>query len=134
MDKENRMEAIRNLSLTKMEEHYAKRIEELIDDMKLEDAESLVQEIFRLGGNVIEGSIKYSNDMLDISFHLKQGEAILPVTHHSAAVPDLFKDGSQVIVEGTYNKGIFVAENLMTKCASRYEEESGYESMSEKSI
>ena len=45
MDKENRMEAIRNLSLTKMEEHYAKRIEELIDDMKLEDAESLVQEM-----------------------------------------------------------------------------------------
>ena len=45
MDKENRMEAIRNLSLTKKEEHYAKRIEELIDDMKLEDAESLVQEM-----------------------------------------------------------------------------------------
>ena len=45
MDKENRMEAIRNLSLTKMEEHYAKRIEELIDGMKLEDAESLVQEM-----------------------------------------------------------------------------------------
>ena len=45
MDKENRMEAIRNLSLTKMEEHYAMRIEELIDDMKLEDAESLVQEM-----------------------------------------------------------------------------------------
>ena len=45
MDKENIMEAIRNLSLTKMEEHYAKRIEELIDDMKLEDAESLVQEM-----------------------------------------------------------------------------------------
>ena len=45
MDKENRMEAIRNLSLTKMEEHYAKRIDELIDDMKLEDAESLVQEM-----------------------------------------------------------------------------------------
>ena len=45
MDKENRMEAIRNLSLTKMEEHYAKRIEELIDDMKLEDAQSLVQEM-----------------------------------------------------------------------------------------
>ena len=104
-----------------------------VEDL-LQHHESFVQEKFRLGGNVIEGSIKYSKDMLDISFHLKQGEAILPVTHHSAAVPDLFKDGSQVIVEGTYNKGIFVAENLMTKCASRYEEESGYESMSEKSI
>ena len=44
-DKEKEMEAIRRLSLTKMEEHYARRIEKLIDDMKLEDAESLCQEM-----------------------------------------------------------------------------------------
>lgn len=100
----------------------------------LEHHESFSQEKFRLGGNVIDGSIQYSEDKLDISFSLKQGEATLPVTHHSAAVPDLFKDGSQVIVEGVYHEGIFVAENLMTKCASRYEEESKYESVSERSI
>ena len=45
MDKENKMAAIRNLSLTKMEENYAMRIEKLIDDMKLEDAESLCHEM-----------------------------------------------------------------------------------------
>ena len=39
------MDKIRNLSLAKMEEHYAKRIEELIDEMRLEDAESLCQEM-----------------------------------------------------------------------------------------
>ena len=44
-DKEKEMEAIRRLSLTKMEEHYARRIEKLIDDMKLEDAEALCQEM-----------------------------------------------------------------------------------------
>ena len=44
-DKEKEMEAIRRLSLTKMEEHYARRIEKLIDDMKLEDAECLCQEM-----------------------------------------------------------------------------------------
>ena len=41
----NNMDKIRNLSLAKMEEHYAKRIEELIDEMRLEDAESLCQEM-----------------------------------------------------------------------------------------
>ena len=100
----------------------------------LEHHNSFSQEKFRLGGNVIDGSIQYSDDRLDISFQLKQGESILPVTHHSAAVPDLFKDGSQVIVEGIYQNGIFEAENLMTKCASRYEEESNYEAVSERSI
>ena len=44
-DKEKEMEAIRRLSLTKMEKHYARRIEKLIDDMKLEDAEALCQEM-----------------------------------------------------------------------------------------
>ena len=39
------MDKIRNLSLAKMEEHYAKRIEELIDEMRLEDAEALCQEL-----------------------------------------------------------------------------------------
>ncbi|MAJ45038.1 MAG: hypothetical protein CMF96_09895 [Candidatus Marinimicrobia bacterium] len=100
----------------------------------LEHHESFSQEKFRLGGNVIKGSIQYSENKLDIYFNLKQGDATLPITHHSAAVPDLFKDGSQVIVEGVYHEGIFIAENLMTKCASRYEEESNYESVGEQSI
>ena len=39
------MDKIRNQCLAKMEEHYAKRIEELIDEMRLEDAESLCQEM-----------------------------------------------------------------------------------------
>ena len=41
----NNMDKIRNLSLAKMEEHYAKRIEELIDEMRLEDAEALCHEM-----------------------------------------------------------------------------------------
>ena len=41
----NKMDKIRNQCLAKMEEHYAKRIEELIDEMRLEDAESLCQEM-----------------------------------------------------------------------------------------
>ena len=39
------MDKIRNQCLAKMEEHYAKRIEKLIDEMRLEDAESSCQEM-----------------------------------------------------------------------------------------
>ena len=41
----NKMDKIRNQCLAKMEEHYAKRIEKLIDEIRLEDAESLCQEM-----------------------------------------------------------------------------------------
>ena len=33
----------------------------------------------------------------------------------------MFKDGSEVIVEGIFDGEVFFADNLMTKCASKYE-------------
>lgn len=36
---------IREMSLTKMDKQYSMRIEKLIDEMKLEDAESIVAEM-----------------------------------------------------------------------------------------
>jgi len=41
----NNMDKIRNQCLVKMQKHYTKRIEKLIDEMRLEDAESLCQEM-----------------------------------------------------------------------------------------
>ncbi len=76
---------------------------------------------FRLGGNVKEGSIARSAaDPLALTFVLLQEEEQLPVSYHKI-VPDMFKDGSEVIVEGIYDGERFFADNLMTKCASRYE-------------
>ena len=39
------MDKIRNQCIVKMQKHYTKRIEKLIDEMRLEDAESLCQEM-----------------------------------------------------------------------------------------
>ena len=76
---------------------------------------------FRLGGNVKEGSIARSAaDPLALTFVLLQEEEQLPVSYHKI-VPDMFKDGSEVIVEGIYDGERFFADNLMTKCACRYE-------------
>ncbi len=75
----------------------------------------------KLGGYVEEGSISISdNDLLDASFVMTQGDETVPVRYHGTR-PDLFKDGAEVIVEGQYLKGVFQADNLQTKCASRYE-------------
>ena len=41
----NNMDKIRNQCIVKMQKHYTKRIEKLIDEMRLEDAESLCQEM-----------------------------------------------------------------------------------------
>ena len=42
---------------------------------------------------------------------------------YRGAVPDTFKPGAEVIVEGRFNKqsGVFAANTLITKCPSKYQ-------------
>lgn len=89
-----------------------------------------IQTRSKLGGIVKEGSIVISEEnLLDCSFILQEGEMNLSVKYDRTR-PDLFKDGAEVIVTGMYREGIFYADDLQTKCASRYEgdlrEESSY--------
>ena len=47
--------------------------------------------------------------------------ARVPVVYHGS-VPDLFKSGSDVVVDGTMRNGVFVAtrNSLVTKCPDHY--------------
>jgi cytochrome c-type biogenesis protein CcmE len=49
------------------------------------------------------------------------GAASVPVVYHGS-VPDLFKVGRHVVVDGRYRNGVFVAQRdtLVTKCPSKY--------------
>ena len=75
----------------------------------------------KLGGLVKDGSIVISKtNKLECNFILKEGSSELYV-NYGRTRPDLFKDGAEVIVAGQYNNGVFYADELQTKCASRYE-------------
>jgi cytochrome c-type biogenesis protein CcmE len=45
----------------------------------------------------------------------------IPVVYHGS-VPDLFKVGRHIVVDGRYRHGVFVAkrDSLVTKCPSKY--------------
>ena len=49
------------------------------------------------------------------------GKGTVPVKY-TGSVPDLFKVGRHVVVEGTLRQGVFVAkpDSLVTKCPSKY--------------
>ena len=89
-------------------------------DQLLDHNNGLTQVNFRLGGYVEPGSISYSDDHLTVQFTMLQEESHLQVSY-SGLTPDMFKDDAEVIIEGQLSGEIFVANNLMTKCASRYE-------------
>lgn len=83
--------------------------------------ESNIVKRTKLGGLVKNGSIQISNtNQLDCAFILKEGSNELKVKYAKTR-PDLFKDGAEVIVSGEYIDGTFFADELQTKCASRYE-------------
>jgi cytochrome c-type biogenesis protein CcmE len=76
-------------------------------------------------GKVVAGSIE--RDGVDMTFELADREdptkAI--IVDYTGQVPDPFREGREVIVEGTYADGTLIAEKdqLITKCPSKFSEE-----------
>ena len=75
----------------------------------------------KVGGLVTAGSVQWDPKTLKLSFKLEDEQANL-IVNYSGVVPDSFKPGTEVIVEGTYRgDGNFRAKTIMPKCASKYE-------------
>lgn len=75
----------------------------------------------RVHGTVAETDLVCRPAELFASFTLVGETQTLPVVYRGP-IPDLFKAGQQVVIEGTRGTdGRFEADVLMTKCASKYE-------------
>ena len=74
----------------------------------------------RVGGKVVEGSIIWDPKGLRLRFIMRDDRATLPVVYQGV-VPDSFKQGRKVIIEGIYADGLFTASQIMPTCPSRYE-------------
>ncbi len=74
----------------------------------------------RVAGNVLPGSIKRTGERVE--FTLKEKENTLPVVYvGTEAPPDTFHDDSQALAEGSFGRdGVFHANQLQAKCASKY--------------
>jgi cytochrome c-type biogenesis protein CcmE len=78
-------------------------------------------EIIRVGGNVFPDSVKWNSRDLKLFFKIGDKNANLEV-NYSGVVPDSFKPGREVVLEGKYEgNGKFIAKTIMPKCASKYE-------------
>jgi len=74
----------------------------------------------RLGGMVADKSIKREADGVTIRFLVTDGAETVPVTF-TGIVPDLFKENSGVVAEGSFQRGGgFLATNILAKHDERY--------------
>jgi len=75
----------------------------------------------RVGGEVIPDSIQWNPRDLRLRFRIRDGESSLQVDYQGV-VPDSFKPGKEVVVEGKYTvDGLFKATTIMPTCPSKYE-------------
>ncbi len=96
---------------------YYYTVTELIDQ-----GSSVYDENVRVNGQVAPGSVEQEAQGTILRFTIIdiEGEENLPV-FYQGVVPDTFKVGNEVVVEGHLNSsGIFQAHTLMPKCPSKY--------------
>ncbi len=74
----------------------------------------------RLGGMVVDGSLRRNADGVTVDFIVSDGQATIPVRFRGIT-PDLFREGSGVVAEGRLQSGgVFVADTILAKHDERY--------------
>ncbi len=88
----------------------------------MEQGSSVYGKNVRVNGEVAPGSVEQEAGSFVLRFTIVdvEGEESLPVVYQGV-VPDTFKVGNAVVVEGRINPdGVFQAHTLMPVCPSRY--------------
>lgn len=94
-------------------------------DEFLSRREAVAGEGIRVAGRVGASTMQWNPSTLDLRFRLASfdGHDGVDVTYNGI-LPDMFAEGRDVIVEGTYAAaGVFRAKTLLTSCPSKYEAE-----------
>lgn len=75
----------------------------------------------KIGGQVVEGSVRWEKGSSSVEFQITDGTQTLPI-RYAGVVPDAFQPGAGVILEGKLGAdGSFQASTMLAKCASKYE-------------
>jgi cytochrome c-type biogenesis protein CcmE len=84
---------------------------------------------YELTGKVVDGSVARDGDRLRFGVRDRAGRTSIPVVYEGV-VPDPFREGREVIVEGRVVDRTLVAErdSLVTKCPSKFTEKKGAQS------
>ncbi|MEL6364664.1 MAG: cytochrome c maturation protein CcmE [Pseudomonadota bacterium] len=72
----------------------------------------------RIGGRVRGGSVAY-DDAGGVTFVVTDCAADAPVAYHGA-LPDLFREGQEVVVQGVREAGVFRASEVLAKHDENY--------------
>ena len=93
-----------------------------VPDEVVGDAAITSTERFRLGGQVVPGSVTTNDDLVE--FRVTDGKQTISVVH-SGAPQQLFQEGIGVVVEGTWDGSTFNSDSMIIKHDEQYRTEDG---------
>ena len=73
----------------------------------------------RIGGLVEAGSVAKAADGVSVSFTVTDTAKSVPVTF-KGILPDLFREGQDIVAEGHLREGVFVATDVLAKHDETY--------------
>ncbi|MDT8437982.1 MAG: cytochrome c maturation protein CcmE [Wenzhouxiangellaceae bacterium] len=74
---------------------------------------------FRLGGLVVDGSVRKSDRDLTVEFAVTDGAASVPIVF-DGILPDLFREGQGIVAHGFFRNGRFEAHEVLAKHDENY--------------
>jgi cytochrome c-type biogenesis protein CcmE len=75
---------------------------------------------FRVGGLVVDGSVRREENSLAVQFDLTDNAEVVPVTY-TGILPDLFREGQGIVAMGRLDaSGLFVADEVLAKHDENY--------------
>lgn len=74
---------------------------------------------FRLGGMVVDGSVRRNETSLGVAFDLTDTAQTVTV-NYSGILPDLFREGQGIVTTGQMQNGSFVASEVLAKHDETY--------------
>ena len=74
---------------------------------------------FRVGGLVVDGSVRRAKDSLKVQFDLTDNTETMTV-EYTGILPDLFREGQGIVAMGGLQDGQFVAQEVLAKHDENY--------------
>ncbi|MCZ6757567.1 MAG: cytochrome c maturation protein CcmE [Bacteroidetes bacterium] len=89
--------------------------------MNFSQAEESGSRAHVVGDWVEERAFQYNVESNVFSFHMRDDQGAIREVRYNHPKPPNFEDAEKIVVEGRVEKEIFLAENILIKCPSKYE-------------
>lgn len=93
--------------------------------MNFEEASRAGTEAHVVGTWAEERPTQYDRTQNVFSFYMRDQSGTVQKVRYNNPKPANFEEAEQVVVEGSVSDGVFVADNILVKCPSKYNETQG---------